>query len=68
MITLHEALCNAGKELQELGWTLGAGDWTGPVEGTEFFEVVMRHVLTAIDPASRIAALRAELTVLERQQ
>ena len=24
MITLHEALCNAGKELQELGWTLGA--------------------------------------------
>ncbi len=68
MITLHEALCDAGKELQDLGWTLGAGDWIGPVECTEFYKVVMKHLLPAIDPAPRIAALRAELTVLERQQ
>ena len=63
------ALCKAGFELIEVyGWALDEGE-DKPIEETDFFRVLAKHLGPLLDAdaykQARIAALKTELKLLE---
>lgn len=68
MIELQKAIAAAGLELIEAGWQLDS-DENKDVAETEFYRILFRHLEPLFEDgalrAARIAALRAELEMLE---
>jgi hypothetical protein len=72
MDELKKAIEAAGAELRANGWLLDAGDEL-PVLDTQFGQVMMKHIAPVFSPEhaerarqAKVAALRAELAVLEQ--
>lgn len=68
MLELQKAIAAAGRELIEAGWRLDTDENKDVIE-TEFYRILFRHLEPLFEAgalrAARIAALKAELMMLE---